>query len=65
MGQSGSGSSVEWRFGCGTGEGSGSRTSGSGVSVCVRRQCPFALVQCSGAMIYIYITEALASDVWL
>ena len=37
-------------IGCGTGDGSGSGTRGSGVSVCVRRQCPFALVQCSGAV---------------
>ena len=37
-------------IGCGTGDGSGSRIRGSGVSVCVRRQCPFALVQCSGAV---------------
>ena len=37
-------------IGCGTGEGSGSGTRGSEVGVCVRRQCPFALVQCSGAV---------------
>ena len=30
--------------------GSGSGTRGSGVGVCVRRQCPFTLVQSSGAV---------------